>query len=102
MRRFDQGSVVVPNLKVGRAGKGRTAESRMDRASVQPPNLVRPTRASAHTSGRARMHTHTYARAYMLTSRLGEVRRLDRSRIGAGFRRPTFRPTSQPLPILRG
>lgn len=102
MRRFDQGSMrsvgqsVQPRLdeseKVGRP------ETRMDRASVQPPNLVQPFRAHvrvcAHTHVRTHARTHARTRAHPPAYTLDEVRRLDGSSVGAGFSRPTFRPTS--------
>lgn len=90
MLRFDQGSAYPSNLKVGHTGKGRTAATRMDIESVQPPNLVLPLRA------RIRTHVCTRARArvYQCKYRLDEVRRLDSASNGAGFSRLTFRPTS--------
>lgn len=94
MCRFDQGSVIPSNLKVGRPGKGWTAQTRMDRASVQPPNLVQPPGACTRERVRecAGARTHTRARAAMHI-RLDKVRRLDRYRQDKALRRLTSRPT---------
>lgn len=54
MLRRDQRSAVL--LQVRRTGKGRTAETRMNRASVLPPHLVLPFLARTHggAGGRTR------------------------------------------------
>ena len=98
MIRFDQGSVRLSYLEVGRAGKGQPVKTRMNRASVRPPNLpyLPPARTHTHTRTRVRTPARIYARMHPHI-RLGEVRRLDRTSIGAGFCRPTFRPTVQPM-----
>lgn len=88
MNRFNQGSVISSNVNVGRAGKGQTAETRMDRASVRPPNLVQP--IGRHTRGRGRIYARTRTRAGMYSFRLDKVRRLDGSSIDAVSSRPTL------------
>lgn len=95
MCRFNQGSVIPSNLKVGRPGKGWTAQTRMDRASVQPPNLVQPPGACAHERARrgAGARARMRARVQLCTFRLDKVRRLDGFRQDKAFRRPTSRPT---------
>ena len=94
MCRFNQRSVTV-QPEVGRPGKGWTAQTRMDRASVQPPNLVQPPGACAHERVRecAGVRTHTRTRVQLCTFRLDKVRRLDRARQDKAFRRLTSRPT---------
>jgi hypothetical protein len=86
---FDQGSVIPSNLKVRRPGKGRTAKTRMDRASVRPPNLVRPQPPACVGVG---ARTHVYARVSVFIFRLDKVRRLDRASHIKASARPTFPP----------
>lgn len=94
MFRSNQGSVIPSNLKVGRPGKGWTAQTRTNRASVQPPNLVQPLPPRTHRRRRAGAHMHARPRVCGYAHRLDKVRRLDGFRQGAAFRRPTSRPTS--------
>lgn|GEM_PF-3341127 len=70
MFRSDQGSAVLP--KVGRTGKGRTAQTRMDRAFVRPPYLVRPFPTRTHRG--AGTHPHARARTCLYVRQGKEVR----------------------------
>lgn len=63
MFRSDHGSFV--RLEVGRTRKGRTAQTRMDRASVQPPNLVQPSTTRTHRGARTRTHTRARVCLYV-------------------------------------
>ena len=78
MFRSNQGSAVLP--KVGRTGKGKTAQIRTDRVSVQPPYLVRLFPARTH--GGAGAHTHARARVCLY---LGQGREVRRSNDWRGF-----------------
>lgn len=89
MSRFDQGSVRPSNLKVGRAGKGQTAESLAIARFVQPSNLVQPFGARPRARRREGAHVRVRARVCNHSYRSDRVRRLDAVCIGAGFGRPT-------------
>lgn len=100
LRRFDQGSVMVTRSEVSnlvqprptspeKVGRRKPARIGRFRRSVQPPNLDRP-RARMCAQVRPRLRPRVCIRLH----RLDEVWRLDAASNGAGFGRPTFRPTS--------
>ena len=93
MFRSNQGSVIPSNLKVGRPGKGWTAQTRTNSPSVQPPNLVQPFPPRTHRRRRAGAHMHARSRVCGYAYRLDKVRRLDGFRQGAASSRPTLRLT---------
>lgn len=85
-------STTTVRLKVGRPCIGRTAETRMNRESVQPPYLVQPFRRHAHTCA----HTHARAQVWICLQ-VGQGKEVGQFQYWCGF--SDVRPLPDPLPI---
>lgn len=81
MLRFDQGSVSLSYLKVGRAGKGRTSQCLAAAGFVLPPYLVLPDPMCAPVCGCARV----YACVCCVCFYVGQGREVGRIECFQGF-----------------